>query len=481
MISRLLPSSLWCACLVCSGCSEPKSSVSSDGPDASIDAAGADATPDAPAMDAGLPDAAPASACASDQTVCDGVCRATRWDETSCGDCSTRCEDGEVCDQGACIASAVAPPCDATKEQEALEPASKDAPTVELDCSLTLPPGAVVTKKVRIEGARASGVTLDCQDATIRETVAAGGQDTIVIGSEKVSDDTWERPTDVTVRDCRIEGSIRIKGMGANGQAPDVTTDSQTAGHRERAQRAAPTRVLLERLTIVGDSRIPLYLAPGATEVTFQDSEIVGSSSSTVIYLDAESARNRIVRNRFDASPGALPPREVFAVDGSADNLIASNELHHLRNGGIYIYRNCGEGGAVRHQEPRRNVVAGNVFHYQDENGWNPSVWVGSRNESELFPILFCDLDKGHPFGSSVSDLDFARDTVVAENQISVFEPEDMIRVHDSPTYLIDNEKVSAGDPRPAGCTIFRDGEPPDYVRHGAAYGARLCTEGRLE
>jgi hypothetical protein len=431
---------------------------------------------------------APPSPCLAHERSCDGVCRMVEVDRAACGACDVACVDGDVCEQGACVTPAPrAPDCDEAKVAEALAAATPTDAYVSLDCSLTLPVGSTLTKAIRITGREASGVVLDCQGSTLTRGVEEGGADLVVVESRRVGDG-WERPTDVTIRDCRIEGAVRIRGQGNNGQAADVTTDSWTVGHRERAQLAAPTRVLLERLTIVGESRIPLYLAPGVTEVTFRDSEVLGESVSTLVYLDAESAYNRIVGNRFAAVPTGLVPREEIAIDGSASNLVSGNTFDGVAAGAIFIYRNCGEGGAVRHQEPRRNIISGNVFVLEGRRQQNPWLWVGSRNEGGIHRAVYCDLDDAYDFGSGASDLDFARDTVVVDNRYvdspvrPTLAPLWGLIVDDVPTYIDANSEIDAPEsPVGAVCVVFGDASPPVVLRESdAAPDGRVCTDGTL-
>jgi hypothetical protein len=119
--------------------------------------------------------------------------------------------------------------------------------------------------------------------------------------------------------------------------------------------------------------RIPLYLGPGTTRLTMYDSTIKGRSDSVALYLDAESGFNIIRNNTFDITSAS---REIIAVDGSANNQLLANAIKKAPNGGIYLYRNCGEGGTVRHQSPQNNFIAGNTIN----NTGGYGIWLGSRN-----------------------------------------------------------------------------------------------------
>ena len=211
--------------------------------------------------------------------------------------------------------------------------------------------------------------------------------------------------SNVTIRRCKINGSIRTIGLGSNGEAKGVKESSTSLGHTARAQAAAPRNTKLYGLTITGHGRIPLYLGPGTTNASFVDSIINGRSDSVAIYLDAESANNILRNNSISI---ANPPREIIALDGSANNQLINNTIRQAPNGGIYLYRNCGEGGTVRHQAPQNNFIAGNTIN----NTGGYGIWLGSRNGGRFY----CNDDKGFPFGSSENNGDFANDNIVKDN-----------------------------------------------------------------
>ena len=216
-------------------------------------------------------------------------------------------------------------------------------------------------------------------------------------------------PTNVTIKRCKINGSIRIAGLGFNGEAPGVNASSKQLGHTERAQAAAPSQINLYNLSITGKGRIPLYIAPGVTKVSLVDSTINGRSDSVALYLDAESGFNVIRNNVFDIDGAS---REIIAVDGSANNQFLTNTIKQAPNGGIYLYRNCGEGGTVRHQAPQNNFIAGNSFDLTNLSWSAYGIWLGSRNGGRLY----CNDDAGLPFGSSKDNGDFADNNTVRDN-----------------------------------------------------------------
>ena len=311
--------------------------------------------------------------------------------------------------------------------------------SIELGCNLLLEPGDRVFTKIVIIGSAASGVTLDCNGATLDGGAHTqnDGRDMIEIKSVLI-EGKWSRPEDVTVRRCSIIGSMRILGMGPNGEAKAIRDSSRLdRRHVERVRAAAPTRIMLEGLTITATKRTPLYISPGVTHVTLISSELMGNAIRTAIYLDAETAFNIIKSNNihvtvFDEVLGVfnrLGPQ--ISVDASSFNKILNNHFAALEGGGIFLYRNCGEGGTIRHGSPSDNQIFNNVFFYKKYDGDNPAVYLGAHGGLKYHPPIrgHCGDDEGKPWGSSANDADFATRNVVMQNQIFKHSASKMIRV----------------------------------------------------
>lgn len=278
-----------------------------------------------------------------------------------------------------------------------------------LVCRATLN-GAGIMRPILIQGAESSGAGLDCGGGSVGRAgyPVTTRQPTIAIWS-RAEGAGFSRPTDVHIRNCTVHGSVRIWGMGAGGSMSDLRRSSQTEGHALAAQQAAPTRIELTRLDIQATGSIPVYVGPGATAVTLSESRISGRSVSVGVYLDAESRGNVIRRNVFDL----VTAREQVAVDGSAFNRISGNRFNLRGRGGIFLYRNCGEDGVIRHQTPSDNQITDNVF--SGVNWLRPrTIVIGSRNGGRRY----CGDDRGFPFGSSADDGDNAERNAVARNRI---------------------------------------------------------------
>lgn len=304
-----------------------------------------------------------------------------------------------------------APDCDAATRARILAPRRPGDDVANLTCSLRLGPGERVTKRLLLEGSAASGVTVACDGGAIGPGEAGAGllDFAVEIRSRPPAPGStrWDRPEGVTLRGCAILGHVRIWGMGMNGQGERVRDSSHSLGHTERAQAAAPSRVSILDSAITAFGRIPVYLGPGVTGFTLRGSTIAGTSSATAVYLDAESADNVIADNDFDIRTG----REIVAVDGSARNRITGNRFALHGEGGVRLYRNCGEGGTVRHQTPSENVVTGNTF--RGAGFFAAPIVVNSRNGWDIH----CGADSGYPFGSSLDNRDNGTGNVVEPNR----------------------------------------------------------------
>lgn len=288
---------------------------------------------------------------------------------------------------------------------------TSDAPApIVLTCLATLTAGQTVTRRVVFEGVGSSGAGIACNGARIgRPGAASSVQAPTVLIQSASTPAGWSRPTDVTLGGCIVHGNIRVRGMGAGSDLEPIRASSRTVDHTTSTQEAAPTRVRLTDLTLIGTGSIPLYVGPGVTDLTFEGSRVSGRSVSTAVYLDAESAGNLIRGVSFSIRTG----REQIAVDGSARNRIERNSFALGGRGGVFLYRNCGEDGVIRHQTPSDNVITGNTF-----TGvrwlWPNAVVVGSREGRRRY----CAADTGWAFGSSADNGDHADRNVVERNVV---------------------------------------------------------------
>lgn len=302
------------------------------------------------------------------------------------------------------------PACDADMQAKLRAPGTN---AVTLACSLRLSSSDVITHPLVFEGSAASGSVLDCGGGTL--DVSAGQsrkqKTAIAVRSRKTAAGAWDAPSGVTIRNCRIKGFVRLYGLGENANGETMKASSRSRDHTAFAQASAPKNVRLENVTFEAPDGIPFYVGPGVTNAALVNSRVNGRSTAVAVYLDAESANNTISNNVFGL---ATEKRELIAIDGSAGNRIANNTFEHADNGGVFVYRNCGEGGVIRHQKPQFNQIVGNTFRYGSSFFAKPAVWLNSRNGSSSY----CFKDPAYPFGSSASNLDFAEHNVVRNNRL---------------------------------------------------------------
>lgn len=325
--------------------------------------------------------------------------------------------------------------CSEDERKEILKPASHSLDFVSINCSILLQATDTITRRLAF-GPVASSADFNCNGATIRNT-AKGSQKNdyyrVLIRSQfDHRNRTWKQVRDVSLRNCLIHGAIQV---GSNLTAEHVRSSSFSSGHSERMQSIAATNIHLQNLSLRADKsssghvqRTLLYVGIGVTELTLEGAKLSGATESIAVYLDAETSRNTIRDNLFEVT---TLRREIIAVDGSADNHITDNKFVNPRNGAIFIYRNCGETGLVRHQEPRRNIIARNTFRFPLRAARpKPVIWVASREKGANYRS-WCDLDKGHSYGSGISDLDFAKDNRIIDNVFINLDPEMAVVIDD--------------------------------------------------
>ena len=368
--------------------------------------------------------------------------------------------------------------CSATKMAEIIETATKEKSAVVIDCVPTLKSGNVITKRLLFVSAKSSNITFDCNGAKVKPIsgISDGGP-TFTITSKQISGN-WSRPENITLQNCNVLGNVFIGGVDKNV----MKIFSREEGHTKRMQEYAPTQITLKDMTIAPPNKkhTPVYIGPGATHVSILHSKIAGKSPGVAIYLDQESAYNTITNSVIstdttDTTPiiGPWLSRELIAIDGSASNVISHNWFANLDEGGILLYRNCGEDGIVRHQTPSNNIIVNNRFYYNNYSGGNPAIFVGSRDGGRGF----CDDDDGYPFGSSLDDRDLSRFNIIAQNQIRKLSVEKMIKAVDlgtssffvnAPNFFYENESVSDFDPnwQKSGCYIS-NGYPSRFLHDG--------------
>jgi len=216
------------------------------------------------------------------------------------------------------------------------------------------------------------------------------------------------RTSNTTVKNCIVHGNIRIWGPAKNANNPVLKEASRQSDYVSWLRNSAPTNVRIENSEIRSEKTIPLYIGPGVTFTTIDSVKIKGVSVSTMVYLGAESHHTTISNTIIDASKAH---REAIAIDASDHNIIDGNLIIH-NNGGVFLYRNCGENGVIRHTTPSYNTIKNTLF--LSSNNSEIAINIGSREGDRCY----CSQDAGFSFGSSQSDLDHARFNTINNNHL---------------------------------------------------------------
>lgn len=297
---------------------------------------------------------------------------------------------------------------------------------------------------------RSSGVTLDCQGATIRSAPGAGGRGIEVISPAGVA------MTDVTIRNCTVEGflnSIKITRDGFRTLAEGVEYDHTTA------------RMLIEKVKVSGSRGVGIYVDGYVSDTTIQDSTIRNAGGSG-IYLETGSRQSKVLRNNFldngfiENGPAGRAyefsgvtfwfwgiGREGLSIDGSYENVVEDNVFSGNSAGGIFLYKNCGEYPERERYFERRypsddNRIAGNLFL-----GGTNGVWIGSRMGENTFPME-CTDPAYVENGATRVVLDYAKDNEVVDNVF--WEVTHGVRVEDDGNRVERNQFLGTGPARHA-------------------------------
>lgn len=279
-------------------------------------------------------------------------------------------------------------------------------------CNLRLSNEKKVTKHIVLAGDKASGTNIDCNNGVLDSSWAKERKKRtpIIIKSVLLPNGDWSIPSNITIKNCTIKGTVIIYGLGLTASDPAVRASSFNKNHTSYTQSVAPKGITFTNNLFISNGSGAIYAGPGVTNITIEDSTFEGKTSGTVIYLEAETANNKIINNEFKT---ASQKRELIAIDGSARNTVSRNTFYYPNRGAISLYRNCGEGGTIRHQTPQFNTIAYNTFIYAKKSTPKPAIWLNSRGGKQSY----CFLDSDYPYGSSSNPLDFAENNSVYENR----------------------------------------------------------------
>lgn len=254
-----------------------------------------------------------------------------------------------------------------------------------IKCPVNLELSDDITKRVIIKGSSASGTTIDCRGKTLHDSIRIEPEFKLVDGKH-----VFYRPENITVKNCIIKNGFRLRSTDSSQNVSyPLRESSRLTDHVENLQKSSPTKITFENVDVWGGGSVAIYIEPGATNFTLRNSRVYGSTKDVAMYLGIEGKGHVIEGNDFHIYS---TKREIIAVDGVKNSIIKNNTFHYVRHGGVFLYRNCGEKGIIRHQTPTDNVITGNTF-YLKEKFTAPAIWVSSRNRVKD-EISFCWQDK---------------------------------------------------------------------------------------
>ena len=182
----------------------------------------------------------------------------------------------------------------------------------------------------------------------------------------------------------------------------------------------APKNIHLDKINFAprGDNGA-IYTHPGISNLYISGCNFTGVSESISIYLNSECRNINISGNSFLTKTG----REHIAIDGAYNVRVMYNTVDSYR-GFVHLYRNCGEGGRNRWNQPKNCVIEHN--HINLRSWWQIAIWMNSRPERRCYCI-----DKNSarkiPETSSMDWRSMPHTNLVKENSFSGGKPKDYI------------------------------------------------------
>lgn len=343
-------------------------------------------------------------------------------------------------------ASYAAPASNSCTENEINALQISTAQPYRLQCNLN----KKVTINRPIEILHTSQLLMNCQGGGIKrnQNMAKGAYTLRILGKGSY---------DINIQNCYVHGNVRVQGKVGNINRQVEASRKATFVDDLRADAAH--HITFNNVRIIGLKDIkgaPLYISPGVHNVTVKDSQIKGYSDSVGIYLDVSSHNNKFIHNyiatkRVPRNPSSGFIRELIAIDGSEYNTFDNNYFAALNDKGILLYRNCGEGGAIRHTAPRFNTFKNNLFFYRNYTGNNPAIYFGSRMYNNSNRHCADDNYDGLQVtpipASNQDDKDFAQQNTFISNGFVKRNPSDLIRDSYPGKNLINNNQKLTGVP----------------------------------
>lgn len=268
-----------------------------------------------------------------------------------------------------------------------------------------------------------SGTTLDCQGAVL------DGQQQAQMGVRIMTN--GEPLRDVTVKNCMFKnytsGAVRISWKGNDRRKLKYSVTER--------YRRAPQQIQLKNLTVEDVGKVAVYVDDYVQDVLI-DGLTVRRAGGVAVYLEHHSRRTTVQNSVFEQNGfrNGRPAREAIAIDASMNNLIKNNVFRGNAQGGVFLYKNCGEQfsagkSVLREYQASHNIIEANHFFDMPRG-----VWLASRQSKNLSKWDCGEqaLDKNKTYYE-----DFARNNTVKGNQFcGIAQP---VIVEDNQNSVTDN------------------------------------------
>lgn len=180
----------------------------------------------------------------------------------------------------------------------------------------------------------------------------------------------------IVIENCIIKNtrrkSIYIGWSGSDRAKEEITPD------RNKIYKLTPRKISIINTKIKDSKSSAIYVDDYVSSVLIDGVEI-SNTDAMAIYLEHSSIKTTI-RNSLISNAGRVHKREAISIDSSSENLIENNKIKDSPNGGIFLYRNCGE----RYYEDETQVIrkmpaSKNVIKFNIIDGSRYGVWIASR------------------------------------------------------------------------------------------------------
>lgn len=180
----------------------------------------------------------------------------------------------------------------------------------------------------------------------------------------------------IVIENCIIKNTRR-KSIFIGWSGSDRAKE-EIKPNRDEIYKSTPRKVSIINTKIETSRSSAIYIDDYVSNVLI-DTVDISNTDAMAIYLEHSSTKTTI-RNSSITNAGKSEKREAISIDSSSENVIENNQIKDSPNGGIFMYRNCGERyyqdktQVIRKMSASKNIIRSNVI-----DGSRYGVWIASR------------------------------------------------------------------------------------------------------